>query len=136
MRLAPLRSCSPESWRISVSTSSRIATATGERGSDRTMATPRFVAAGTAMLFGMLTAMGAPRACSTSSELRPTLASDRLSTMLRASGAVPNVSSVLIATRRFLMAGMSRVAMSSVRSLASKAVSTCSVNDGGVSMTT
>ena len=56
--------------------------------------------------------------------------------MVRASFEAPSVSSVLIAMRRFLTAGMSSVAMSSVRSLTSKAASTCSVNDGGVSTMT
>ena len=56
--------------------------------------------------------------------------------MVRASLDAPSVSSVLMAIRRFFTAGMSSVAMRTVRSLTSNAASTCSVKDGGVSTMT
>lgn len=97
---------------------------------------PLLIEAGTDTEVGMLTAIGVLMALSTSSARRPTLASERLSTMTRESRGTPSMSRVSSAIRRFFTAGMSSVAMSTSALLTSQAARTCSVNEGGVSTTT
>ena len=98
--------------------------------------TPRLMAAGTSRELGIWIEIGTRRVFSTSLRARPTLESERLRTTAHFSRGKLISSRVSSVSLRFFSAGMSRVAISAIRSLWSSASSTCSSKAGGVSTTT
>ena len=118
------------------SASARSARAAGARGLSSTTGTPRLTDCGIAMSDGMRNSAVTPSARSTSLMSRCTRAFARFITRWSLLPATESRSRVWMPTLRFLMLGMSRLAISSTSSASSSNASTTSSKCGGMSTTT